>query len=173
MLSQGLEAWREVAAVYQRESAETTLHQGEDLCDNRNKKLCNRMQKPTDKPKVLCNRIFQCIAIECHIQDEANTAIFGVDLVKSSHYHNDGNIALSDVVLGDGNGANAAADCGRDGPPVADIEYIDCRNEASDENEEVVAANIGVNVMIAGEGAAVGCPCSQLLSAFGSDGCSM
>ena len=33
-LPRGLEAWREVAAVYHLESNETTLCQGEDLCDN-------------------------------------------------------------------------------------------------------------------------------------------
>jgi hypothetical protein len=31
MLPQGLEAWRQVAAEYQRESGKTTLHGGEDL----------------------------------------------------------------------------------------------------------------------------------------------
>ena len=49
-LPQGLEAWREVAVVYMRESHEVTLRRGEDLRDNWNKKLCNRMQKPTGKP---------------------------------------------------------------------------------------------------------------------------
>jgi hypothetical protein len=50
ILPQGLEAWLLVAAMYQHKSGETTLCCGEDLCNNWNKKLCNRMQKPTGKP---------------------------------------------------------------------------------------------------------------------------
>jgi hypothetical protein len=57
-LPQGLEAWREVALVYQRESMEATLCQGEDLQDNWNRKLCNHMQKPMGKPGALSDRIF-------------------------------------------------------------------------------------------------------------------
>jgi hypothetical protein len=57
-LPQGLEAWREVALVYQRESMEATLCRGEDLWDNWNRKLCNRMQKPTGKPGALSDHIF-------------------------------------------------------------------------------------------------------------------
>jgi hypothetical protein len=72
LLPQGLEAWRGVAADYQRESNEGTLCQGEDLCDNWTRKLCNRMQKPTGKPGALTDRIFCCLAIERRIQDEAN-----------------------------------------------------------------------------------------------------
>ena len=82
-LPQGLEAWRAVAAVYQRESSETTLCHGEDLCDNWNKKLCNHMQKPTGRPGALTDRIFCCLVIECRIQDEANTAILGVNSAES------------------------------------------------------------------------------------------
>ncbi len=55
----GLEAWRQVTAEYQRESGKTTLHRGEDLQENWSKKLCNHMQKPTGKPGVLQDRIFQ------------------------------------------------------------------------------------------------------------------
>ncbi len=57
-LPQGLEAWREVALAYQRETNEPTLCRGEGLCDNWNKRLCNRMQKPTGKPGALTERIF-------------------------------------------------------------------------------------------------------------------
>ncbi len=57
-LPQGLEAWREVTLVYQRESMEATLRQGEGLWDNWNRKLCNCMQKPTGKPGALSNHIF-------------------------------------------------------------------------------------------------------------------
>ena len=80
-----LKAWREVAAVYHLESNETTLCRGEDLCDNWNKKLCNRMQKLTDKPGALTDRIFCCLAIERRIQDEANMAILGENLAELSH----------------------------------------------------------------------------------------
>ncbi len=58
LLPHGLEVWWQVAAEYQRESGETTLHQGEDLQENWNKKLWNCMQKPTGKPGVLQDRIF-------------------------------------------------------------------------------------------------------------------
>ncbi len=58
-LPQGLEAWRGVALVYQQESMESTLRRGEDLRDNWNRKLCNRMQKPTGKPGVLSDRIYR------------------------------------------------------------------------------------------------------------------
>ena len=79
-LPQGLEAWREVALEYQREANESTLRRGEDLRDNWNKKLCNRMQKPTGKPGAKTDRIYRCIAIERRIQDAANVAILGIDL---------------------------------------------------------------------------------------------
>ena len=70
ILPQGLKAWWSVAAVYQRESGETALRRGEDLRDNWNKKLCNRMQKPTG------------IVIQHHIQDAANAAISGIGLAE-------------------------------------------------------------------------------------------
>jgi hypothetical protein len=63
----GLEAWREVALVYQRESMEVTLCRAEDLRDNWNQKLCNRMQKPMGKPSAISSRILQCIEIERRI----------------------------------------------------------------------------------------------------------
>jgi hypothetical protein len=72
MLPQGLEAWRQIAAEYQREPGETTLCRGEDLQENWNKKLCNCMQKPTGKPGALQDHIFRCIDIERCIQAEAN-----------------------------------------------------------------------------------------------------
>ncbi len=74
---QGLEAWRVVALAYQRDYMETHRRWGEDLWDNWNKKLCNRMQKPTGKPGVNTDRIFRCIEIERRIQDDAVAAILG------------------------------------------------------------------------------------------------
>ena len=68
-LPRGLEAWREVAVAYQREPMEATLRRGEDLRDKWNRKLCNRMHKPTGKPGALTDRIFRCIEIERRIQD--------------------------------------------------------------------------------------------------------
>ena len=76
-LPQGLEAWRAVALAYQRDFMEALLRRGEDLRDNWNKKLCNRMQKPTGKPGVNTDRIFRCIEIERRIQDDAATGHFG------------------------------------------------------------------------------------------------
>ncbi len=96
-LPQGLEAWREVALAYQRESMETTLHRGEDLWDNWNRKLCNRMQKPMGKPGATSDRIFRCMAIERPIQDEAKAAILGADSVESSHSRDDGNSAVLEL----------------------------------------------------------------------------
>ncbi len=97
-LPQGLEAWNAVFLQYQRESNELHLRRGEDLRDNWNKKLCNRMQKPTGKPGANTDRIFRCIAIERRIQDEAAAAILGADLAESAHSRDDGDSALSDVV---------------------------------------------------------------------------
>ena len=96
-LPRGLEAWREVALAYQRESMETVLRRGEDLRDNWNKKLCNRMQKPTGKPGVNTDRIFRCIEIERRIQDEAAAAILGADSAESAHSRDNGESALLDV----------------------------------------------------------------------------
>jgi hypothetical protein len=58
LLPHALEAWRQGAAEYQRESGKTTLYQVEDLQENWNNKLCNHMQKPTGKPGVLQDHIF-------------------------------------------------------------------------------------------------------------------
>ena len=116
---QGLEGWRGVALAYQRESMEATLRWEEDLRDNWNRKLCNRMQKPTGKPGVLT---FRCIEIERHIQDEANAAILGADLAESAHSRDDGRSALSDVV-------------------AEDTAFDDVGNDGDEEDEEVVAVN--------------------------------
>ena len=100
-LPQGLEAWNMVALQYQRESNELNLRRGEDLRENWNKKLCNRMQKPTGKPGANTDRIFRCIAIERRIQDEAAAAILGADSAESAHSRDDGDSVLSDVALED------------------------------------------------------------------------
>ena len=100
---------------------EVSLCRGEDLRENWNRKLCNRMQKPTGKPGVLSDRIYRCIEIERCIQDEANAAILGADSAESGHSLDDGDSALSEVVADD-----AFNDVGKDG---------------DEENEEVAAIN--------------------------------
>ena len=118
-LPQGLEAWREVALVYQRESMEVTLCRGEDLWDNWNRKLCKRMQKPTCEPGVLSDRIYWCMEIEHHIQDEANVAILGADLAESGHSRNNDGSAFLEV--------------------LEDIAFGDVGNDGDEEDEEVTA----------------------------------
>jgi hypothetical protein len=112
------------------------------------------MQKPTGKPSALQDPIFQCIDNKCHIQTEANAAILGVDLVESSHSCNDGSSNYSDLIEEEVVGANDAADVVKDGPPFASIEFNDGGSDkAGEEDEELAAANIPVNVAIPGEGA--------------------
>lgn len=131
-LPQGLEAWNAVAAQYQVESNELTLRRGEDLRENWNKKLCNRMQKPTGKPGVNTDRIFRCIEIERRIQAEAAAAILGADSAESGHSRDDGDSALSDVAQDD--------DLGNDGDEedeeVAAVNAAEAEDD--DENEAVV-----------------------------------
>ena len=128
-LPRGLEAWREVALAYQRESMETVLRRGEDLRDNWNKKLCNRMQKPTGKPGVNTDRIFRCIEIEHRIQDEAAAAILGAESAEFAHSRDDGDSALSEVILDE---------VGNDGDEEEDEEVV-AVNAADEENAVVVA----------------------------------
>jgi hypothetical protein len=135
------------------------------------------MQKPTGKPGVLQDRIFQCIDIECRMQAEANAAILGVDLAESSHSHDDGSSNYSDVIEEEGIDANDAADVVKDGPPFPSIEFNDGRSdEACEEDEEVAAAKIPVNVVIPGEGAEGAAevhPRPPSLPEFGSGRCPM
>ena len=137
-LPRGLEAWREVALAYQRESMETVLRRGEDLRDNWNKKLCNRMQKPTGKPGVNTDRIFRCIEIERRIQDEAAAAILGVESAESAHSRDDGESALSDVDQTQDPFDPALDDVGNDGGDKEDEEVV-AVNAADDENVAAVA----------------------------------
>ena len=125
-LPQGLEAWRAVALAYQRESMEAVLCRGEDLRDNWNKKLCNRMQKLTSKPGENTHRIFRCIEIERRIQDEAAAAILGAESAESAHSRDDGESALSDIAAED----------------LFDPALDDVGNDGDEEDEEVVAVNV-------------------------------
>jgi hypothetical protein len=59
-LPQGLEAWRNVACLYQNASKENELRRGEDIRDNWVRKLCNNFKKPTGKPGDLTDRIYRC-----------------------------------------------------------------------------------------------------------------
>jgi hypothetical protein len=157
-LPQGLEAWREVTLAYQRESMEATLRRGENLWDNWNRKLCNRMQKPTGKPGATSDRIFQCMAIEHRIQDEANASILGADSAESSHFRDDGNSALSDVVADD-----AYDDVGDDGDE--DDDEVAAVN-TEDENAAVVAtASPRPQLLPAFIGGRVGASCAVSTSA--------
>ncbi len=150
----GLEAWREVTLVYQRESMEATLRRAEDLWDNWNWKLCDRMQKLSGKPSAISNRILRCIKIEHCIQDKANAAILGVDSAESSHSHDDGNRALLDVGVDD-----ALDDVGNDGDED-DVEVVAVNT--TDENDVVVPTTMDVNIVAV----ATACPCPNLLPVF-------
>ena len=104
-----------------------------DLRDNWNKKLCNRMQKPTGKPGVNTDRIFRCIEIERRIQDEAAAAILGAESAESAHSRDDGDSALSDV---------ENVDRTQDPfDPAFDPALDDVGNDGDEEDEEVVAVN--------------------------------
>jgi hypothetical protein len=120
---------------YQSKSTEANLRRGEDLRDNWNKKLCNRMIKPTGKPGLIRNRIVRCIAIERRIMEKANAAILGVDSAESGHSGNDGDSAFSNVME---DGAEAA-----DGGVA--FQFSGEHDEGGKEDEEVTAAtNAGV-----------------------------
>ena len=143
-LPRGLEAWREVALEYQREANEPTLRRGEDLRDNWNRKLCNRMQKPTGKPGAKTDRIFRCIAIERRIQDAANAAILGIDSAESRHSRDDGSNVSSivsevDAAAGGGGDSRGAAVGG------SPVEFVQFNNGGED--EEIAAANSRTNVV--------------------------
>jgi hypothetical protein len=153
-LPQGLEAWREVALQYQRESNELTPRRGEDLRENWNKKLCNRMQKPTGKPGANTDRIFRCIVIERRIQDEAAAAILGVDSAESKHSRDDGSGSLSeiDVVAGGGGSSRGTAvAASRDGDDEGRslVEFIQFNNGRGEDEEveEIAVANSRRNVV--------------------------
>ena len=143
LLPQGLEGWREVAVEYQQGLNEANLCRGEDVHDNRVKRLCKNMKKPTGKPGDLLDRHYRCLAIERHIQDRANAAILGVDSAESSHCGDDGS-KDSDVDDGVADAAYDGAAEGDDvGGPPADIQFspVHPENEVDDVDEEVVAAN--------------------------------
>ncbi len=166
LLSQGLEGWREVTVEYQRGSNEANLCRREDVQDNWVKRLCKNMKKPTGKPGNLLDRHYRCLAIECRIQDRANTAILGVVSTESSHCGDDGS-KDSDVDDGIADAAYDGAAEGDDvGSPLANIQFspIHPENEVDDVNEEVVAVNDAgeLNEAVAcGEDAVKACP--QLL----------
>ena len=89
-LPQGLEAWRNVACLYQNASNENELRRGEDICDNWVRKLCNNFKKPTGKPGDLTDRIYYYLAIEHWIQRRASAAILGASSGKSLNKNNQG-----------------------------------------------------------------------------------
>ncbi len=130
---------------------EATLHWAEDLWDNWNRKLCNRMQKPTGKPSAISDRILQCIKIERRIQDKANATILGVDSAKSGHSRDNGNSALSDFGVDD-----ALDDVGNDG----DEDDVDVAAvNTVDENDAAVPMTVDANIAAV----AMACPRPNLL----------
>jgi hypothetical protein len=139
-LPQGLEAWREVALAYQRESGEATLCHGEYLRDNWILKLCSRMQKPTGKPGKHRDRILRCIEIKHRIMDAAEAAMLGVASVESGHSCNDDTSSVVSSIVAD-SGVDAAANGGIGGNPQNNHNHISVRNEGDDEDYEVAAAN--------------------------------
>ena len=150
-LPRGLEAWREVAVDYQREANEPTLRRGEDLRDNWNKKLCNRMMKPTGKPGAKTDRIYRCIAIERLIQDAASAAILGVESAESKHSGDDssnGSSIVSEVDAAAGGGGDSRAATGRGGDAEggSPVEFVQFNNSGEDE-EEIAAANSQTTVV--------------------------
>ncbi len=84
-LPQGLEAWRNVASLYQNASNENELHRGDDIRDNWVRKLCNNFKKPTGKPGDLTDRIYCCLAIERRIQRRVSAAILGASSGESEN----------------------------------------------------------------------------------------
>jgi hypothetical protein len=154
----GLKALREVPLVYQRESMEATLRWAEDLRDNWNRKLCNRMQKPTGKPSAISDRILRCIKIEHRIQDKANAAILGVDSAESGHSRDDGDTALSDVGVDD-----ALDDVGNDGDED-DVEVAAVNTV--DKNDAAVPTTVDANIVAV----TTACPRQNLLPVFVSGG---
>ncbi len=117
---------------------EATLRWAEDLRDNWNRKLCNRMRKPMGKPSAISDCILRCIEIERHIQDKANVAILGVDSAESVHSRDDGDRALSDVGVDD-----ALDDVGNDGDED-DVEVAAVNTV--DENDAAVPTNVDANI---------------------------
>ncbi len=147
--------------MYQRESMEATLCRAEDLRDNWNRTLCNRMQKPTGKLSAISNRILRCIEIERCIQEEANMAILGVDSAESGHSCNDGDSALSDVGVDD-----ALDDVGNDGDED-DVEVAAVNT--TDENDAAVLMTVDANIAAV----ATACPHPNLLPVFIGGGVKM
>jgi hypothetical protein len=86
-------------------------------------------------------------------------AILGVNSTGSSHFCDDGNNVLSNIVAAD----NDAIDGGGRGNPSVDNIQFNSRNVGNTEDDEVVAANPDV---YKGPDAAMGCPSPQSLPAF-------
>ena len=101
-LPQGLEAWRNVACLYQSASNENELRRGEDIRDNWVRKLCNNFKKPTGKPGDLTDRIYRCLAIERRIQRKASAAILGASSGESSNENDHGSKDSDNFSFGGG-----------------------------------------------------------------------
>ena len=99
-LPQGLEAWRNVACLYQNAAKEKELRRGEDIRDNWVRKLCNNFKKPTGKPGNITDRIYHCLAIERRIQRKASAAILGASSGESLNENDQGSKESDDFSYG-------------------------------------------------------------------------
>jgi hypothetical protein len=139
-LPQGLEAWRNVALLYQNASNERDLCRGEDIRDNWVRKLCNNFKKPTGRPSDNLDLIFHCLEIEPQIQCKANVAILGATSGESDHDNNIGSRESDNFSLGssfDNNPKVAAATSQND-----DGNWLADKQANSEEAEVVDAATV-------------------------------
>jgi hypothetical protein len=144
-LSQGLEAWRNAACLYQNASNENELCRGEDICDNWVRKLCNNFKKPTGKPGNLTDRIYCCLAIERWIQRRASAAILGASSGKPLHKNDQGSKESDDFSFG-GSGVYDDKVAAANAPRNDDAhEPVDADEQHPDHNankEQLEVANV-------------------------------
>lgn len=75
----GAEGWKRVAVLYQQDSGETMLRDGDDIKRHWIEKLCNKFKKPTGKTgQIESDRIFRCQTIQRGIQAEIECEIMGM-----------------------------------------------------------------------------------------------
>lgn len=65
----GAEGWKRVAVLYQQDSGEAMLRDGDDIKRHWIEKLCYKFKKPTGKTgQIESDRIFRCQTIQREIQ---------------------------------------------------------------------------------------------------------
>ncbi len=102
LLPQGIEAWRNVALLYQNTSNKRDLCRRGGIHDNWVRKLCNNFKKPTGKPGDNLGQIFCCLEIEHRIQRKANAAILGAISGELDHGNDQGHRESEDFSIGSG-----------------------------------------------------------------------